>query len=131
MKIVVVRAGSGRYGIPVKQVQSIERLLPIRPVPGVAGHILGVANLRGSVIAVQDFRQLLGAREEPPTVDARLLVTQGNGFLVDAALDVVEVDERSIETVGEPEQRVWNRGGRDLVVLVDLPGAHREEQAGA
>ena len=123
-------AGDGQYGIPVKQVQSIERVLPIRPVPGVAEHILGVANLRGSVIAVQDFRRILGVQEEAPTDDARLLVTHGNGFLVDAALDVVEVEEQLIETVGEAEQRVWNRGGQELVVLVDLPG-EREAQAGA
>lgn len=131
MKIVVVRAGNGQYGIPVQQVQSIERVLPIRPVPGAAGHILGVANLRGSVIAVQDFRHLLGALQEPPTDDARLLVARGNGFLVDAALDVVEVADGSIETVGDSDQRVWNRGGQDLVVLVDLPGEFGEARTGA
>ncbi len=131
MKIVVVQAGDGRYGIPVQQVQSIERVLPIRPVPGVAAHILGVTNLRGSVIAVQDLRRLLGEKETGVTDDSRLLVTHGSGCLVDAALDIVEVDDQAIETVGETAQRVWNRDGRELIVLTDLPGHEPHEQAGA
>ncbi|PWI58376.1 chemotaxis protein CheW [Sulfoacidibacillus thermotolerans] len=113
MKFVVYRLADTQYATPVEQIESIERLLPIRPVPGSENFELGVANLRGTVISVQDLRKKLGVEAAEPDQEARLLIAQGIGYLVDAALDVIDVDDSQWERVAGG--RVWNRG--DTLVL--------------
>ncbi|MCI0184467.1 chemotaxis protein CheW [Sulfoacidibacillus ferrooxidans] len=117
MKVVIYRLGDSQYATPVEKIQSIERMLPIRPVPGAASHILGVANLRGSVIAVSDLRTLLHIEEQELTAESRLLISEGNGYVVDEALDIADCALDAWEVVGE--QRVWQREGQ-LIVWQDL-----------
>ncbi|PWI56886.1 chemotaxis protein CheW [Sulfoacidibacillus thermotolerans] len=117
MKVVIYRVGQNQYATPVESIQSIERMLPIRPVPGAAAHVLGVANLRGSVIAVSDLRKVLNVEEQAFTPESRLLISNGNGYVVDEALDIADCADDAWEHVGE--QKVWQRGDQ-LIVWEDL-----------
>ncbi len=117
MKVVMYRLGQNQYATSVEKVQSIERLLPIRPVPRADHSVLGVANLRGSVIAVSDLRRILGIEEEEFTSESRLLISEGNGFVIDEALDIADCPEDAWEEVGE--QKVWQRD-EQLIIWEDL-----------
>ena len=45
------------YGVPISQIQEIDRLSKITKVPGAPSFVEGVTNLRGEVISVIDTRQ--------------------------------------------------------------------------
>lgn len=120
MKVVVFRLGSMHFATPVEQIESIERLLPIRAVPQAAEHIVGLANLRGVVIAVIDLRKLTHAACAQPTMDSRLLVHERVGCLVDEVIDVANVEEEELDQLDD--KRVWKREG-DLAVVFDLGAA--------
>ena len=44
------------YGVNVMQVQEVLRYSDIAPVPGAPSYVLGIINLRGSVVTVIDTR---------------------------------------------------------------------------
>lgn len=113
MKVVVYRVGEGLYATPVEQVHSIERMLTIRPVPAAKSSVLGVANLRGNVISIQDLRVVLGVSASELTEEARLLISDGSGYVVDEAMDITDSDPSDWSDV--MEQKVWHRGN-DLIV---------------
>jgi len=118
MKVILYRLGDSIYATSALHVKSIERLLPIRYVPGAQENVLGVANLRGTIIGILDMRKQLCSDICALTSEARLLIAHGNGYVVDEALDIVESDETQWEDVGY--QRVW-QWNEQLVAWGELP----------
>lgn len=120
MKLVTFRIHRELYALPVQNVHSIERLHPVRPVPQAPAHILGIMNLRGIVITVADLRTLLGMPGEEQTADTRLIVAGNTAYLVDEALDVLDVDPSAIQEDGEDSQTVQGilRTESELIVVL-------------
>jgi purine-binding chemotaxis protein CheW len=89
-------------GIDIQQVQEINHLLDITPVPHVPACVAGVVNLRGQVVTVLDLRTILGLK--PATITAQTCnVIAGAagehiGLIVDRIADVVPVNESQIES---------------------------------
>ncbi len=100
-KMVVFQLGAEEYCLDVDYVKSIERLLPITRVPNVAPFVKGVINLRGVVTPVIDLKLRLELPEEEITEQARMIIVEADdvevGLIVDAANDVLDVDEKDIE----------------------------------
>ncbi|SFU75435.1 chemotaxis protein CheW [Alicyclobacillus macrosporangiidus] len=90
-----------QYGVPVEQVQSVERMLPIAHVPKTLPFIKGVVNLRGVVTPVLDLRERFGFPPAEADADTRIVVVQVERFLVglivDAVDDVVSIDASAVE----------------------------------
>ncbi|MBI2061866.1 MAG: purine-binding chemotaxis protein CheW [Nitrospirae bacterium] len=59
-RIVVFRMGGQHFGVAVQRVREIVNPLPITPLFRAPDCILGVVNLRGSLIAVLDLAEFLG-----------------------------------------------------------------------
>jgi len=97
MKLVKFRIAQEYFALPIEAIQSIERVPAIRRVPTAPAHIVGIANLRGSVVAVIDIRRQLGALPAPLEDDSRLLIAKDAAYLVDEALDIIEIAEADIE----------------------------------
>ena len=89
---VVFAIGDLEACVPPESVQMVERLVEITPVPNTAAWVLGVVQLRGSVISVVDFAGFLGLGSTQPTQRTRLLVITHRGmtigFVVDAVLEM-------------------------------------------
>ena len=84
------------YATPVEYVSSVIRLPVITRVPHVSPVILGVMNLRSSIVPVVSARRLFGLGEaEGPSGQFRVIVVDGGstlqGLLVDRVRDVLEV----------------------------------------
>lgn len=101
--MVVLVVGDERYGVDVQDVQEIEPLDKITPIPGTPAFWSGVVNLRGSMYPVLDIERYLGlpasAGVENPKV---ALVSRGGlsvGLLVDEVAEIRKV--RSSE-IGPP-----------------------------
>ncbi|EDP59182.1 chemotaxis protein CheW [Vibrio sp. AND4] len=119
------------YGINVMQVREVLRYTEIAPVPGAPDYVLGIINLRGSVVTVIDTRSRFGLMAGEVTDNTRIIVIESEhqviGILVDSVAEVVYLRSSEIDTtpsVGTEEsakfiQGVSNRDGK-LLILVDL-----------
>lgn len=100
-QFIVFSMADEQYGVPVSQIQSIERLLPISRVPKTLPFIKGVMNLRGIVTPVLDLRERFGFPIGEATEDTRVIVVTVDditvGLIVDKVLDVQLVDESVID----------------------------------
>ncbi|MEJ9303906.1 chemotaxis protein CheW [Priestia megaterium] len=132
MKIIVFQLGDEEYGISVKEVQSIEKIQHITRVPGVKEYVKGVINLRGVITPIIDLRTRFNLQEQLNHELTRIIMVRLNdveaGLIVDAANDVVDIDEKTIASVPETVEgtaveylngvvKVDSR----LIVLLNLP----------
>ena len=128
---VTFRLENETYGINVMQVQEVLRYTDIAPVPGAAGYVLGIINLRGNVVTVIDTRSRFGLPPSEVTENSRIVIIEAEkqviGIMVDSVAEVVYLRSSEIESapnVGTEEsakfiQGVCNRG-EELLILVDL-----------
>jgi purine-binding chemotaxis protein CheW len=101
LKLIVFELSQEEYAIPVQQVRSIEKIMPITRVPNAAPHIKGVINLRGVITPIVDLRTRFELTEKGYTESTRIIITVVEdfevGFIVDAANDVVDISQEDIE----------------------------------
>jgi purine-binding chemotaxis protein CheW len=76
----MVTLGGRPFAVDVRDAREVVILEPLTPVPGAPGPLVGLANLRGSVLGVAEARPLLGLPARP--------VTPGSPALVIAAGDL-------------------------------------------
>ena len=119
------------YGINVMQVQEVLRETEGAPVPGSPDYVMGIINLRGSVVSVINACTRFRLAPKQSTVLTRIIVIkvvrQIIGILVDSVSEVVDIKLSEIETppnVGNDETSRYIDGivSRDdkLLILVDL-----------
>ncbi len=86
---------------PMEAVREIIRVPRLVPVPLAPPSLLGLANLRGTVLPVVDLRPLVGLPPREPDDGARILVVDHHGLpaglLVDRVSHVETVDAARIE----------------------------------
>ena len=99
LRLLVVRLGQERYGLPLDGVEGIRFPTSITPLPGAPPFVAGVACLAGEALTVLALGRLLGALTRASEEDAeqRFVVGRGAGervlLLVDAVEAVEEVEE--------------------------------------
>ena len=71
LQLVTFMLGDEEYGVPISQIQEIDRLGKITKVPKAAQFIEGITNLRGEVIPVLDTRRRFELEPKRPTTIAR------------------------------------------------------------
>lgn len=88
-----------KYGIVISNVQEIKGWTTITPIPNSPYFILGVLNLRGSIVPIIDLRRRLNL--DPIEVDKFTVIIVVNindylvGLVVDAVSDVIDIDEEN------------------------------------
>lgn len=94
------RLGDEEYGIEILRVQEIRSFEQPTRMAGAPPHVLGVVNLRGTIVPVLDLRVKFGcARAEfgPTTVVVVLRLQERTvGAVVDAVSDVLRLDAGQI-----------------------------------
>lgn len=90
------------YGIDVIRVREILRVFNIMPVPGAPQCVLGITNIRGSVVTVVDGRSHFKLPTHDGDDETRLIVIESGdeiaGVVVDSVSDVVDVPISAIDT---------------------------------
>lgn len=128
---VTFRLDNEKYGIKVMQVQEVLRMTEIAPVPGAPHYVIGIINLRGSVVTVIDTRKRFGLLEAEANDETRIVIVEAEnnvvGILVDSVAEVVDLKMSDVETapnVGNDESSKYIQGvsSRDdeLLILVDV-----------
>lgn len=120
-------------GIPIHQIDEINRHVDFTPVPHAPPYVRGVINLRGEVVSVLDLRTILHGKPTEITRTTRNVILSLNGeragLLVDRVADVVTVPGDQVEP---PPANARGAAGRffeglfkmerDLLVILDVPG---------
>ena len=101
LKLVTFETNGETYGIDVNYVISIEKVLPIHPVPHLPNFVLGLTKVRDELIPVFDMKQMLFYAETNKNEKARLIVVQTEAFsasfLVDDAKEIVDVPSENMK----------------------------------
>ena len=103
--LTFVLAGE-QYGVDILRVQEIRGWQPVTRVPNAPAHMLGVLNLRGTIVPIIDMRmrfRLSNVEYAPTTVIIVLSVQGANGthvfgIVVDSVSDVLDVQARDVKT---------------------------------
>jgi len=85
------------FGLDIDRVQEITPRTDITPVPGSPSFVLGIVNLRGSIIPVLDSRLRFHLPPKAPTPRTRIIILdlagQATGLMVDSVSEVVKLDD--------------------------------------
>lgn len=130
-KVIVFDLNNEEYGIPVKNVKSIEKIQFITRVPKVNDFVKGVINLRGVVTPIIDLRLRFNLEEKEYNERTRIIIVTFEdkevGFIVDSANDVIDIPsdcvESAPEVVGEQEHDYIEgiaKLDKRLLIILDL-----------
>jgi purine-binding chemotaxis protein CheW len=98
-QVLTFSLGAEQYGVDILRVQEIRGWSPVTRIPKVAPHVLGVLNLRGTIVPIIDLRMrfnLPSAEYTALTVIVVLSVAfetgaREFGVVVDGVSDVVDI----------------------------------------
>ena len=132
-RFLTFRVGGELYALPANQVAEVIRLPAVARVPQAPKGLLGLANLRGSVLPVASVRGLMGA-EESAEATTRAIVLDG-AAPVALAVDVVEalvavepeqIETRQAELATRPGERLKGAFAADgktaIAKILDIEG---------
>lgn len=127
--------GEETYGVDILRVQEIRGWSPVTRIPQAPGHVLGVLNLRGSIVPIVDLRMrfnLQRAEYTPLTVIIVLSVESAAGrrdfgLVVDGVSDVIDVNDNDVKPAPDMGEHVSTEfieglasvAGR-MVMLLDI-----------
>ncbi len=99
--------GDEEYGVDILRVQEIRSWEPVSRIPNVPEYEKGVVNLRGAIVPIIDLRERfgLGHLAYTPLTVVVVLQTQAEqgqtrvmGVVVDSVSDVIDVEEKTIQS---------------------------------
>lgn len=144
VQLVTFMLGAEEYGVPISQIQEIDRLAKITKVPKAAEFIEGITNLRGEVIPVLDTRKRFDLDVKPSDDRTRIIIVDlggvKTGLVVDSVREVLNLAKKDIapppEAIGSGIDQQFISGigkvdaGKRMIVLLDVERIlSRQEQA--
>ncbi|HZO22129.1 MAG TPA: chemotaxis protein CheW [Steroidobacteraceae bacterium] len=111
--------GSETYGLDILRVQEIRGWSAVTKIPHAPAHVLGVLNLRGSIVPIVDLRMRFALeRAEYTAVTVIIVVSvvsaagrRDFGVVVDGVSDVVNVNPAEVKAAPE----LGARGATDYI----------------
>jgi purine-binding chemotaxis protein CheW len=134
IQLVTFMLGAEEYGVPISQIQEIDRLAKITKVPKAAEFIEGITNLRGEVIPVLDTRKRFDLEVKPSDDRTRIIIVDlggvKTGLVVDSVREVLNLATKDIapppEAIGSGIDQHFISGigkvdaGKRMIVLLDV-----------
>ncbi|MEL7565621.1 MAG: chemotaxis protein CheW [Dehalobacterium sp.] len=104
-KVAVFKVGPNDCGIYIKDILEIIKVPQIKVLPRAQNYILGVINLRGSIIPILDLKKRYLDEFTKIGYDTRIIISQIDekkiGFLVDEVSEIIEFQEETITNTRE------------------------------
>lgn len=130
MQYVIFRLNGESYGIEIKYVETIEKIMEITRVPKTSNYIKGVINLRGEIVPVIDVKERFNLGSSGYDSEARIIVNKIDdmliGFIVDSASEVKNISQENVNynIVDESFQEGFVKGiakhQNKVIILVDI-----------
>jgi purine-binding chemotaxis protein CheW len=134
IQLVTFMLGAEEFGIPISQIQEIDRLGKVTKVPKAAQFIEGITNLRGEVIPVLDTRQRFDLETKASDDRTRIVIVDlggvRTGLVVDSVREVLNLAKKDIapppESIGSGVDQQFISGigkvdsGKRMIVLLDV-----------
>ena len=121
MQLVSFRLAEEEYGIEIHKVREIILVGEITRVPQSPSYVIGLINLRSSVIPIVDLKLRFGLGLSEMTDDTRIVVVQVGGKTVGIVVDAVsEVLRISPDQIAPPPPTVVGLGQEYLTGLAKL-----------
>jgi purine-binding chemotaxis protein CheW len=105
LEIIAFRLHDQEFCVRTITIREIRGWAPATPIPQAPPEVLGVMNLRGTVIPVINLALKLGMRNTEPTERSAIVVTEVHGMvmglLVDQVSDILMVPADQLQPVPE------------------------------
>ncbi|MGH8136685.1 MAG: chemotaxis protein CheW [Steroidobacteraceae bacterium] len=119
--------GNETYGVDILRVQEIRGWSAVTKIPHAPPHVLGVLNLRGSIVPIVDLRMRFALdRAEYTAVTVIIVVSvisaagrRDFGVVVDGVSDVVDIDSAEVKAAPELGSQAATEYIRGLVPIAD------------
>jgi len=126
-QVLTFYLGSEYFGVDILRVQEIRGWSQVTRIPQAPVHVMGVLNLRGTVIPIIDLRVRFGLAPvecTPLTVIIVLSVNASDGqrrfgLVVDRVSDVVDIGRESLRAMPQLEDQKRNGFIQNLAVVTD------------
>jgi len=117
--LVVFCLDGQRYAVPLNRVQEIQQIVALADIPDGSSSVVGMVNLRGSMVPAIDLRVRLGLSATPWGLQTPMVFCgSGDGvvaFIVDSVEDVIEVAASAMQ----PPSRIYELA--DMLLGVAMP----------
>ena len=105
MQLVGFIVGQEEFTVPILSIQEIIKPIEFTRVPHTPNYVLGVFNLRGSVIPLIDLRAKFGMPGASQTADSRYIVMKNDdeiaGFVIDELTEAIRLKITDIDPAPE------------------------------
>lgn len=120
--------GDEEYAVPILNIVEIIKPIEFTRVPSVPEYVLGVFNIRGSVIPLIDLRRKFNLPPVNNTGDTRYIVMKGEnntaGFVMDRLTEAIRINKNRIdpapETLSGEKGMIYGIGKREDSMLTIL-----------
>jgi purine-binding chemotaxis protein CheW len=128
VQLVGFVVGEEEFSVPILSIQEIIKPIEWTRVPRTPGYVLGVFNLRGTVIPLIDLRLKFGLPSEAMTENSRFIVmknaTETAGFVIDRLTEAIRLKKHEIgpapETSLQEKTMIEGVGKQDDKILTIL-----------
>lgn len=107
-KFLEIKLGTDLYALELSQVKEVIPMTKITPIAGASAHVLGLVDLRGTVLTLIDVRKKFGIKPTEDTFENGIVIFSLGGKLVgmviDAIGDVINVPASIISPVPESDK---------------------------
>lgn len=129
---LVFTCASQEFGIQGMRVQEISAPMGITKIPGTPAHLEGIANLRGRLVSVIDFRRKFGFDHKEHDEDTRIVLAEYEGhpigITVDSVEEVIRIPNDKVQKLPEGVEATVSREfitgvgllGDRMVILLDV-----------
>ncbi len=105
LHIIGFMVGNEEYAVPILNVKEIVKPIEFTRVPAVPDYVLGVFNLRGTVLPLINMRLKFGLPAIKQDADTRYLIINQQdemiGFMIDKLTAAVRIPQSDIEPIPE------------------------------
>jgi purine-binding chemotaxis protein CheW len=103
-KVVVFQVGTEEYAISIEHVISIEKVEGNTPIPHLPVYVKGIVKVRGELLPVLDFEEILYHRTIQYNDQTRMIVVKTDdlsiGVLVNDAKEIIDIEKEHLKQLG-------------------------------
>jgi len=140
-ELITFSLGEAQYGLDIRQVEEINRVLEMTKVPQAPTYVNGLVNLRGQIVTIVDLSAKIGLKPAELWETSKIIIVTSSGeylgLLVDRMERVVGVQEDQVAPVPVNLQGVEGRfltgvlpTDNGLIGILDLAEVLRVEETG-